>query len=170
MPRVLADGHIKFTILTTAPANPAAPTITELNAGLDLSCKVLTEGFSWGATDSDKVAEKALCDIANANSLGASNYALGFTIFRYYLVAGGVDTTADAGFAAVKVKGTTLWGYTRKSSKFATDAWAAADEIPLGAEFAVDSLQDPGGGGWIKYRVPCENQRAYPWIAAAAGA
>ena len=29
MARVLADGKTKFTILTTAPANPAAPTATE---------------------------------------------------------------------------------------------------------------------------------------------
>lgn len=33
--RVLADEHIKFTILTAKPANPAAPTAAELNAGID---------------------------------------------------------------------------------------------------------------------------------------
>ena len=62
MPRVLADGKTKFTILTTAPANPAAPTAAELNAGIDLSCKVLSEGFEFGPTDSETVDEAALCD------------------------------------------------------------------------------------------------------------
>lgn len=167
MPRVLADGRTKFVILTTAPANPAAPTATELNAGIDLSCKVLTEGFTWGATDSDKVAEKALCETGNANVFGASNFAAAFTLWRYYLAGGGVDAAADAGFAAVKVKGVTLWGYARKTDKLATAAFATADEIYLGAEFTVDLLQDPGAGGWLKWRVPCEVQRGYPFIAVA---
>lgn len=169
MPRVLADGHTKFSILTTAPLDPAHPTAAELLAGIDLSCKVLTDGFSWTAADSEKVNEKALCDTSNANSLGAGNYNLGFTIFRYYLTAGGVDTSADTGFTAVKTKGATLWGYVRKSAKLSTEAWATTDEIQLGAEFTVDALQDPGAGGWIKYRVPCEAQRGYPFTTVGAG-
>ena len=64
-------------MLTTKPANPAAPTATELNAGIDLSCDVMASDFTWGATDSDKVAEKALCVENNANALGASNFAAG---------------------------------------------------------------------------------------------
>jgi hypothetical protein len=167
VPRVLADGKTKFTILTTAPVDPDAPTAAELNAGVDLSCKVLADDFNWTAADSDKVAEKALCDEGNSNALGASNYTLGFTLWRYYLDAGGVDTSADAGFAAVKEKGATLWGYARRSDKAATDAWAANDEIYLGAEFTVDTPQVPGTGGWLKYRVPCEAQRGWPFIAVA---
>jgi hypothetical protein len=168
LPRVLADGRTKFVISTTAPANPALPTVAELGAMIDLSCKVLTDGFTFTAADSDKVNEKALCDTANANSLGASNYTFAFTLWRYYLTGGGVDTTADAGFAAVKTKGATLWAYARKSSALATDAFVAADVLYLGAEFTVDNLQDPGPGGWQKWRVPCEVQRAYPWITVAA--
>lgn len=170
MPRVLADGKTKFSILTTKPANPEAPTATELNAGIDLSCKVTTEGFNWTAADSDKVNEKALCDDGNANVLGASNYTAGFNLWRYYLDAGGVDPAADTGFAAVSEKGTTLWGYTRRTDKDATAAWAAGDEIYLGAEFITDTPQDPGAGGFLKYRIPCEVQRGYPFIAVAAGA
>ena len=58
--KVLADGKTKFTVLTTKPANPAAPTAAELNAGIQLADHVLTSDFSFGAVDSDKVAEKAL--------------------------------------------------------------------------------------------------------------
>ena len=42
MPRSLADGHIKFTILLTKPANPAQPTAAELAAGIDASCNILS--------------------------------------------------------------------------------------------------------------------------------
>src|SRR5690242_10338994 len=171
MPRVLADGKMKFTILTTAPANPAAPTATELNAGIDLSCKVLASDFNWSATDSDKISEPALCDDSNSNSMGKSNHSAGFTLWRYYLDGGGVDTSADTGFAAVKEKGATLWGYARRTDKESTEAWAASDEVYLGAEFTTDTPQVPGDmGGWLKWRVPCEVQRGYDWITVAAGA
>ena len=168
--RVLADGKTKFTILTTAPANPAAPTATELNAGIDLSCKVVASDFNWTATDSEKVNEPALCDDANSNSLGKSNYSAAFSLWRYFLVGGGADPTDDAGFEAVKTKGTTLWGYARMTDKEATAAWASTDEIYLGAEFTTDTPQRTDGSGFIKYRVPAEVQRGYPFIEVAAGA
>ena len=31
----LADGRTKLAILSTAPADPSAPTVTELTAGID---------------------------------------------------------------------------------------------------------------------------------------
>lgn len=172
MPRSLADGHIKFTILTTKPANPAAPTVTELTAGIDVSCNILSSDFAWSATDSDKVAEKALCTEGNANAIGASNYSAGATFFRYFdTTTKNAHSTEDAGFAAVKVKGTTLWGYARQTAKKSTEAWAASDEIYLGGEFVTDVPQLPSDmGGWIKRRVPFEIQSAYDNITAAAGA
>lgn len=169
--RVLADGRLKLTALTTKPANPAVPTVAELNAtgALDLSCKVLQEGFTFAATDSDKVAEKALCDVANSNALGASNFAAGLTLWREFATAGGFDPTADAAFDALKSKGTTLWLYGRLMDKLATTDWAAADEIFLGAEVVTDSPQRSEGGGFIKYRIPLEVQRGYPFITVGAG-
>lgn len=170
MARVLADGKTKFTILTTAPANPAAPTATELNAGIDLSCDILSSDFTWGATDSDKIAEKALCDEGNANAIGASNYAGGFTLWRKFLTAGGFDDANETGWAAVKEKGATLFGYARQMDKESTAAWVAADEIYLGAEFITDTPQRTDGTGFIKFRCPVEIQRGYPFIEVAAGA
>lgn len=168
--RVLADGRVKFTILTTKPANPAAPTITELNAGVDMSCAVLQEGFTFGATDSDKIQEKALCTQGNANTLGPSNGEVGFSVWRYFDEAGGFDATDDAPFETVKEKGTTLWGYARQMDKLATAAWAASDEIYYGAEFITDRPQRSDAGGFIKYRVPGEVQSDWTFITAGAGA
>lgn len=165
--RTLADGKGKFTLLTTAPADPAAPTATELNAGIDMSCKVVASDFEWTPTDSETVSEPALCDDGNAEVLARSNYNTAFTLWRYYLEAGGVDPTDDAGFAAVMQKGTEIYGYYRKSAKAATEAWAEDDEIVLGAQVVTDWPQDPGAGGWLKFRVPCKAQRAWPWITVA---
>ncbi|MGO1607593.1 MAG: hypothetical protein ACTHXF_08960 [Brevibacterium yomogidense] len=170
MPRTLADGKTKFTILTARPEDPAAPTATELNAGIDLSCDILSSDFTWGATDSDKVAEKALCDVGNANAIGASNFQAGVTLWRYFAPEGGFDETEDAGFEALKRKGTTVWGYARKTDKLSTEDWEAADEIYLGAEVSTDEPQPPSDqGGYIKWRVPMEPQRGYPFTEVAAG-
>lgn len=166
--RVLADGKTKFTILTTKPANPAAPTATELNAGIDLSLDVLSSDFTFGPTDSDKVAEKPLGGTGNANAIGASNFAAGFTLWRKFATGGGFDTASETGWAAVKVKGTTVWAYARQMDKAATVAWLAADEIYLGAELTTDTPQRTDGTGFIKYKVPCEVQNGYPFIAVAA--
>lgn len=166
--RVLADGKTKFTVCTTKPANAAAPTAAELNAGIDLSMTVLTSDFVFGAVDSDKVAEKALGASGNANAIGASNYQVGFTIWRKFLTAGGFDSADETGWAALKVKGTTVWAYARQMDKAATAAWAATDEIYLGAELTTDTPQRTDGTGFVKYRVPGEVQTGYPFIAAAA--
>lgn len=170
MPRSLADGHIKLTILTTPPANPAAPTATELNAGIDISCDVLASDFTWSATDSDKVAEKALCTTNNANAIGAGNYQAGVTIFRMFdETTKNADLTEDAGYAALKEKGTTVYGYARETAKLSTETWAAADEIYLGLVVLTDSPQRVGDGGYVKRRIPMEPQRGWEDIAVAAG-
>jgi hypothetical protein len=54
--------------------------------------------------------------------------------------------------------------------KDATAVWAATDEIYLGAEFITDTPQRTDGTGFIKFRVPVEIQRGYPFIEVAAGA
>lgn len=167
--RVLADGKTKFTIVTTKPADPAAPTATELNAGFDLSDDVLSSDFTFGAVDSDKVAEKALGASGNANAIGASNFQAAFTLWRKFATAGGFDAADEAGWAAVKEKGSTVWAYARQMDKEASEPWAAADEIYLGAELTTDTPQRTDGSGFIKYRIPCEPQLGWPFIAVAAG-
>lgn len=166
MPKSLADGHSKLTLLTTEPANPAAPTAAELNAGIDVSAAVLASDFTWSATDSDKVNEKSLETTNNANAIGADNYQAGLTLFRYYDDATGlVNVVEDAAFQAVKTKGTNVWGYLRENGKHATDAWASGDDISLGLEVETDNPQRPqNAGGYIKRRVPMEPQRGWSEI------
>lgn len=172
MPRSLADGKTKFTVLTTEPANPASPTITELNAGIQAAANILASDFTWGAADSDTVAERSLADKNNVNAYAASNYTAGITPFRYFdETTGAPDPTEDALFDAVKEKGTELWCYARRTGKDAGAVWAAADEIFLGAKVITDEPQPPSDlGGYIKFRSPMQVQEAYPFIAAAAGA
>lgn len=169
MPKSLADGHSKIAILTTPPANPAAPTAAELNAGIQAASRILASDWSFSPTDSDKVNEKAVSDINNVNALGASNFSAGMTIFRFFNAGTGVaDPTEDALFTATKVKGSTLYIYQRKTGKFETSPWVATDEILLGGSVLTDLPQEPSdAGGYIKKRIPLEPQQMYPNIVAA---
>lgn len=172
MPKSLADGHMKLTILTAEPANPDAPTVTELAAGIDAECSILASDFTWSPGDSDKFAEAALCETSNANSLGRDNFTAGLTVFRYFdETTQNADITEDAVYQALKVKGTTVWGYLRYNGKPATDAWEADDDIALGLRVLTDRPQMPSnGGGYIKSRIPLEPQAGWQDITAAAGA
>ena len=166
--RVLADEHIKFTVLTTKPSNPAAPTAAELEAGIDASCLVTADGFTWTATDSERIGEAPLCSGNVAESPGRGNYDLSFNAWRYFdETTGAVDTAADELFQAVKEKGTTLWGYVRRSGKEYSDPWAATDEIQLGGEFVTDTPQSPDNTGFIKYRIPALPQKMHDFIEVA---
>lgn len=154
MARVLSDGKIKFTILTTAPANPAAPTAAELNAGIDLSDDVLASDFTWTPVASDTIDEKSLAAKGNATTFTYSNYDLGITLWRQFdSTTGAPDTANEAGWAALKEKGATLWGYARETGKDATEAWAASDESYLGGEILTDEPQRTDGAGFIKRRI-----------------
>lgn len=167
--RVLADEHIKFTILTAKPANPAAPTAAELNAGIDASCLVLADNFQWTAADSERVGERALCEATAAESPGIGNYNIGFSYWRWFdSVTGAADATTDLLHPVVKEKGTALWGYARRTGKPHSAAWAALDEIQLGGEFTTDTPQAPDGSGFIKYTLPCMAQAMHDFITVAA--
>lgn len=155
----LADAHIRAAVLTTTPANPLVPTAAELSAGIDASCKIAKADFLWTPADSDKVTDAALCDSNNVNALGASNFNLALTIFRYFNAGTGVaDPTDDALFTAMKTKGTNLWIYIRETGKLYTAAWAASDEVYLGGQVLTDSPQRLDSGGYIKRRIPLEAQ------------
>lgn len=171
MPRSLADGKTKFTLLTAKPDNPQAPTATELNNGIDASCVVMSSDFQFGATASDKVNEGALCEDTNAQVSGRSNFVSTFTVFRYFDSSGQPATSeGDDAFAAVKTKGTTLYAYARKTPKKSTEDWADSDEIYLGAQLLTDNLTPPSDlGGYIKWTQAADVQAAWPFITVGGG-
>lgn len=168
MPRSLADGHEKIAILTEEPANPDAPTVAELNDGIDAACNILDSDWTFGFVDSEKINERAVCDTNNPNAFGVSNAQAGMTIFRAFdATTKNAHATEDALFQASKVKGTRLWIYARKTAKLSVDAWAADDEIRAGMEVLTDEPQDMKAG-YIKQRIPLEPQKTYPNIEAVA--
>lgn len=166
--RFLADGKIKFTVCTTKPVNPGKPLLSELIAGIDMSCDILTSDFTFTAADSEKIAEKALCDKNNSNALGAGNFTAGITLWRKFDSATGEPSPTDEpGWVALKNKGTEVWCYARETGKDSTEPWEAGDEIYLGGSVLVDSPQRTDGSGFIKRRIPMEPQSMFENIVVA---
>lgn len=157
MPKSLADGHTRVAILSAKPADPLHPTVTELEAGIDASCRINSADYNVTPTASETVEEKELCVEGNAVAFGPSNATIEFTPFRYFGADGSAeeseaDEVGDAVFQATKVKGTRLWIYQRETAKKAVDAWEAGDEVD-GFEFITDNPQQVDRTGYVKRKV-----------------
>lgn len=157
MPKSLADGHTKVAILSAKPADPMHPTVAELTAGIDASCRINSADYNVTATASETVEEKELCIEGNAVAFGPSNATIEFTPFRYFAADGSAEETdadeiGDAVFQATKFKGTRLWLYQRETSKKSTEDWAVGDEVD-GFEFITDNPQQVDRTGYVKKKV-----------------
>lgn len=173
MPRSLADGHVKLSIMSTKPANPLACTLTELNAGIDAAQRVLSSDFKLGPVASDTVDEKAIGQEGNVKVLTTSNYEANLTPFRYFDGTGKAETgtggeIGDAVFQALKVKGSRVWVAKRFTSKLSTAPWAATDETEV-YELVTDNAADAEATGYIKKNVPVSVENAWLNGAAVAG-
>lgn len=162
----LADGRIKLSIMSTKPADPLHPTITELEAGIDAAMRILSSDFKLGPVASDTVNEKPVGAEGNVSVLTTSNFEANLTPFRYFDPATGAPETSTGGeigdsvFQAMKVKGTRLWVAKRFTSKKSTAAWADTDEVEV-YELVTDNAADVEATGYIKKNVPVSVQDAW---------
>lgn len=162
MPRSLAAGRRRVTIMTTKPADLAAPTLAELNAGLHASCRILASDYNLNAGGSETVEEGSLCDEITPKVMTNGTWDDGsVTVFRYWddtnpgtAEATGVgDEIGDAVFQALKVRGATLWIADRFTGKKSIDAWAADDECRV-FEVQPDAWTQSDSEGYIKSAIP----------------
>ncbi|HEY1175509.1 MAG TPA: hypothetical protein VGF17_05080 [Phytomonospora sp.] len=174
MPRSLADGHVKLSIMSTKPADPKNPTLAELNAGIDAAQRILNSDFKLGPVASDTVDEKAIGQEGNVKVLTTSNFEANMTPFRYFNTSTGVAETGTGGeigdgvFQALKVKGSRVWVAKRFTSKKSTEPWAATDEVET-YEVVTDNAADAEASGYIKKNVPMTVEDAWLNGTVAAG-
>lgn len=165
MPKTLADQKIRLTFLTTKPVDPKAPTVTELEAGVDLSCSIMKSDYALGATGDQTISEAALCEPGAGSDMGATDYSASVTVFRMLDDAGKSDLEEDVAFQALRVKGTKGWLVEREGPRY--DApWAAGQEVEVYA-VTTGSVQKPSdrSSGYIKRTIPMGVQNA--WVDAA---
>lgn len=167
-PRTLADGRIKLVAMTVRPKDLSKPTVSELSAGVELSCRILKSDYKLGATASDTISGEALlCDTSNTAALGPSNFEGSITPFRYFDEDGKADSENDVAWEALKEKGTLLWIAEREGPMFDQE-WAIGDEVSV-YEVVTDTPQKPSDrGGYIKRTVPLLVQAAAENVAVGA--
>ena len=154
MPKTIAEERIKLVALTTKPANPYNPKVSELAAGKDISCSVLFSDFRLSPTASDTVSEPALCEGGNSAVPTKSNFEGNVSIFRFIDPLTGLAITAeDFAWSLTKDKGTELHLYKRIGPQF-NAPWAANQDVEY-YHALTDEPQDPSDfGGYIKKMIP----------------
>ncbi|GAA1046050.1 hypothetical protein [Rothia amarae] len=170
-PKTLADGRIRLAFLPTLK-DPSKPTVTELTAGIDLSCRVLKSDFRASPVGSETVDEMAaLCETANASTPGQSNYEASMSVFRWFDATkpGQKDALGDVAYQAVKLKGTHGYLVKRETGKAYDAAWEAGDEIEV-FEVVTDTPQSPSdAGGYIRRIIPMFVQDGWMDAVVATG-
>ena len=154
MPKTIAEERIKLVALTTKPANPYAPKVSELAAGKDISCSVLFSDFRLSPTASDTVSEPALCEGGNSSVPTKSNFEGSISIFRFIDPLTGLAVTAeDFAWTLAKEKGTSVYLYKRIGPRF-NAPWAANQDVEC-YHVLTDEPRDPADfGGYIKKVIP----------------
>ncbi|MGQ7788203.1 phage tail tube protein [Nesterenkonia sp. K-15-9-6] len=107
-PRVLAEQMMSLVVLTdyTGPLDVIPADV--INDGLQASCRAVAADTRLSPTDSDTLTDNAVCEPANAQALGASNYEARMGIYRYpdETNPGEHSEQYDEVFQALKEKGT----------------------------------------------------------------
>ncbi|MGY5764986.1 phage tail tube protein [Brachybacterium sp. DNPG3] len=158
----LADGKIKLGLLPVAPVDPNAPTLSEIEASLDISCRIAKTPYTLGPTTSESINDPELCTDVNATVWGASNFEGQIAPFRYFDdVTGLVDETGDEVFQALKTKGIEVWLVERDSHKKSTEDWTAGDEVSIYRAILDNPKKPSDRGGFIKRIVDLAIQEGF---------
>ena len=154
MPKTLADGRIALVALTTAPANLAAPTVAELEAGTRLECRINKSDYQLGADASSTIDEQELCKRGAAQDFGPAQWSGSLTPFRYLDGEGAADADNDIAWTLLKSKGTHLWLVEREGPLY-NAPFMAGQEVSV-YEVNTDTPQKPSdrNSGYIKRVVP----------------
>lgn len=107
--KTLADGRIALWALTAKPANLAKPTITEINAGKKISCRILKNDYALGAESDTEINEQEMCKKGEGKAPGPTTYAGNITVLRYLDEDGKPVAADDFVWDLIKKKGTTIW-------------------------------------------------------------
>ncbi|WP_158684423.1 hypothetical protein [Amycolatopsis orientalis] len=143
MSDMLTDGQIRVQFVPTI-ADPSAPTVTELNAGVDLSCLITADGLDI-SVDEDKISIPKLCDTSNAEAPGRATYGVELTLVRK------TDNTEDKAWTTL-LRGTKGYLAIRYGVPSKT-AFSAGDKPVIFPGAAGErKLQKPEANNAVKFQ------------------
>lgn len=126
-PGLVHDGMYKVSWVDTI-ANQAAPTVTELNAGIELECQITPDGLGREAEDED-VDTSRLCSVFTTTQVGRTSFEVSLTLVRLDEAnMSGVDPQDEAYRTLVKGKRGFL---VIRDNVSAETAWAADQDVEV---------------------------------------
>lgn len=150
-------------------ADETAPTVTELNAGTNISSQVVTT-TTLDAAASDTISERSITDVSNAVVPTVGNYEGQLVLFRDY--EAGVPTVDDPLAVIGGEVGAVGW-LVKRVGKASSEDYAASDLVDVYLVM-IDNPQTSGGqgDGYLKATFPLLQQGRFKKAAtvAAAGA
>lgn len=140
MTKYISDGNLKVVWVPGANgiADADAPTTTELNAGIDISCDVATGGYNPGV-GSGTVDGGSICSGAVQQNTGRSTSAPRLTCYRKTQAAG------DSAAWGIAVKHAVGWLVVRTGIPSDT-VWADGQEVTVGKYEQGEPIPQHGGG------------------------
>lgn len=123
-PGLVHDGNYKVTWVDTI-ADIAAPTVTELEAGIHLECQVTPDGLNRTASD-ETVDTSRLCSVFTTMQVGRTSFEVSLTLVRLDTSNGTV--TDEAYDTLTKLK--TGFLVVRDNAP-ADQIYAASDEVEV---------------------------------------
>ena len=168
MPRSLAIGAVKLTVLTVAPAAPGVLSLaTDLTGGKDLSDNILKSSYTLGATGADKVNEPSLAATTNSSVPGMSNYNADMEFFRYLDTMGKSAPLEDIPFTLFTGKGIRVWLVERKGPQSST-ALAVADVVDIYEVLTDDPRPPKDYASYLKFGQMFHVQKVWNRVAITA--
>lgn len=123
---VTAEGNVKVAFVP-AIANLSAPTVVELNAGVDITC-YLPETWAGVTADQAKGEQRRMCSKESFETLGRIKRAISDFTYTYLPQALGTD---PANKVKTKMAPGTHGFLVTRYGPDATDAWAADDVVDV---------------------------------------
>ena len=139
-PGLVHDGMYKV-VWVDAIADPSAPTIAELTAGIDLECQITPDGLAREASD-EPVDTSRLCSVFTTQQVGRTGYEVSLTLVRLDERETGVED--EALHTLVKGKRGFL---VIRDNKAADVAWTAGSVGP--PVVAADEAPGTTGSGGL---------------------
>ncbi len=148
MPGLVHDGYYRVSFVDTI-ANIAAPTVAELNAGLELECQITPDGLGREASD-ETVDTSRLCSIFTTMRMGRTSFEVSVTLVR---IDESVGTNTDEAYATlVKRK---LGYLVIRDNKLADVAWTVGDDVEVyPVECGTRSKATPAANEQQTFTVP----------------
>jgi hypothetical protein len=168
-PKMLNTANRRLDWVPTI-ADITKPTPTELNAGVNLTCRVTVANYQFGITGTNIITDPSPCDSIEAGAPGMDTFEASFDMFRFK------DTVDDlawttftdknlAGFLVERV------GQVAEGEKPEDVPYAADDEVAImqGLTLSPQPLS-PATAGFEKFKQGFAPQSFAPRAIVAAGA